>query len=752
MLKINQSCYFLQKQNPLIKQILLIFTFLIVSILPSSNLLNAQILLGSKYRYSIVSPHSKMALDVPYGSSEPNTSIIQWNNTKSNNQKWYFTKAGNGRYRIHSANNYLVLDIKDQILIDSAAIVQNYASLSQSQMFNIESVGTNAFTIKASHSNKVLSIKNESLQANAAIIQMDYNAANSQKWQLNLVDSISETFNLFNPGICTGIGNQYRIHARSDVHLTWDVYGASTKAGGKIDLWEGQGQTNHRCYFEAVGSQKYLIYMMHTGQVVQPEKNSTAEGTGIVQMPKNSSLAQQFSFLPLDDGYYAILNANSGLALTKKGKDIVQSTYTGDIEQHWKLIMTEGNCNGVETGVTAIQKYYTKTPTNTCNTIRMFYVVPSDAPKTDRKALCAAAALSQQRTWAKYGYTVVFQPIVKVNSTHDMNWFMTNGDNAWYSYGQNAEAEVKLSYPIDYSKERLLLFVEGVCSAAAGGGGSASIPGCMIDGMANGEPNNYGVVGHELGHHIFGTVHPKECEKTFPQDNMCNNVYPANIIYSGSYTDSFINGNEINWIAEKGNCIAGTKLCDLPKPLASYKIGNKDWIDAVSPAKIGVQMGQSLSLSMSPHNLSYYRWYGPNGLLMRGDKSGNILVSDAITDKQLGMYRCVGINDEGCSIDIDIIVSNSTMTNTTEHETALIFQVRPNPATSKIMIDIENWEQNTISFTMFNHIGQVVKTIDASNMPSSTFELNISDLTSGLYYILVEDKSGNKSSQKFIKI
>lgn len=710
---------------------------------------NSQILTGSKYRYVITSSFSTMALDVPYGSSQPNTGIIQWHNQGSINQKWYFTEAGNGLYRIHSANSYLVLDVRNESVVAGAPFVQNYASLSESQKYSIENVGSGEYVIKAIHSGKVLDIKNASLQANAEIVQTVYTGNISQKWKIRFSDSIPDKYNLFNPGICPGIGNQYRLHSRSDVHLVWDAFGGGTQVGNTIDLYEGQGDAHQRFYFEDAGNQKYHIYIMHSGLVIQPENGSTVTGSGIVQMPENGSISQLFDFTYLEDGYYAILNEKSGLALTRRGKDIIQSVYTGSVDQQWKPIMTEGNCNGVTTGITNIKQYYTKTPENTCYTVRMFYVVPKDAPHKNRQGLCAALALSQQRTWADYGYTVVFEPIVVVNSLHDMNWFMTNGDNAWYSFGQNAELEVKINHTINYNNERLLLFVEGVCSAAAGGGGSASIPGCMIDGAADGQPNNIGVVGHELGHHMFGTGHPSACEKIFPQDNMCNNVYPGNIIYSGSYTDNHINGNEGNWIAQKSNCKPGLKTCNLPSPRVAYKIGSSDWVEIATPAKIGVKMGQSLSLSMSPHNLSYYRWYGPAGLRMRGDSKGNILISNAVSPDKLGGYRCVGINDEGCSVHVDIEITDELTSNTSEIYQKPIFQIRPNPATDRIFVDLKNWSPQQIKYSVINPLGQLVTGSSFFKPSDSSFELNTSNFQKGIYYISVEDDNGNKVSQMF---
>lgn len=712
---------------------------------------NAQTLKGSKYRYKIVSLFSNMAIDVARGSQQPNTNIIQWHDSGSNNQRWYFTDAGNGQFRIHSANSYLVLDVQNQLSGDGAAIVQNYVSTSQSQMFSIDSVGVNAYVIEAHHSNKALTVNNGSRQANAQIVQSDYRGESSQKWKIMLVDSIQESFNLFNPGICTGTGNQYRIHSRSDVHLIWDTNGASKQPGAGVDLWGGQGQTHQRCYLEEVNNQQYLIHMLHSGLVIQSEKGSAANNIGIVQATKNGSTTQQYSFVALGDGYYAILNKASGLALTKKGMDIVQSNFTGDINQHWKLILTEGSCNGVTTGITDIQQYFTKAANSTCHSVRVFYVVPSDAPQKHRQALCAAAALSQQRTWAKYGYTIPFEPIVKINSNHNMDWFMTNGDNAWYSYAQNAELEIKANYPVDYNNERFLIFVEGVCSGAAGGQGSAGIPGCMIDGMANGEPNNYGVVGHELGHHMFGTGHPTACEKIFPQDNMCNNVYPASIIYPGSYTDNHIDGNDVKWIAEKSNCTFGTKICNLPTPLAAYKKGNGPWAEVSSSATIGAQLGQPFSLSMSPHNLSYYRWYGPNGLLMRGDSIGSILVSKSMTVNQLGMYRCVGINDEGCSTHIDITVTSDFTSNVSEIKPKPRIYVYPNPFRDKIDIVLADWQQNGVSYSVLNQLGQMLQNRFIPNVTSNSFELNTGNLPNGIYFILIEDKNGNRALERIVK-
>jgi Ricin-type beta-trefoil lectin domain-like/Secretion system C-terminal sorting domain len=725
------------------------FAFPIILFFFQNNTSDAQVLAGSKYRYKIESVHNKMVLDVPGGSVNANTGIIQWHDWGGNNQRWYFTVAENGLYRIHSANSYLVLDIKNQTPNES--VIQNYATLESSQYFSIENLGSNIFSIKSNPTKKALSIKNESTQAGADIVLANDEGKNAQKWKITLIDSIAETHSIINPGICAGIGNQYRIHARSDVHLIWDTPWASKQTGTEIALYEGQGATHQRIYLEEVKKSKFLIYMMHSGFVLQPKNKSLSEGVGIEQSKNDGSVAQQFSFVALGDGYYAIFNESSGLALTKNDKKITQSTYTGSVQQQWKLILTEGTCNNVEAGITSISSYFTKNPSNSCNTVRLFYVVPSDAPQKNRQALCAAAALSQQRTWAKYGYTVSFEPMVVVNSQHDMNWFMTNGGSEWYQYGVNSEKEIMKTYSIDYSKEKLLQFIEGVCSAAAGGGGSASIPGCMIDGMAVGEPNNYGVVGHELGHHMFGTGHPSACEKIFPQDNMCNNVYPANFIYPGSYTDNYI-GASNKWVKEKSDCKVELKKCNLTTPLVRYKMDNGNWTSTPSPATILIEEGKSITLSMNPDTLSYYRWYGQKGLIERGDAKGNITLLSPVKNSALGMYRCLGINNEGCSVHIDVTLKEKMQNTSVKESNIPTFDFYPNPATNRLIIQKSQPDFEVKNIVFYNQLGQLVKSFLITDESNNVVEINIGDLPSGLYFFNLESDDSVSPLKKLVKL
>jgi hypothetical protein len=70
----------------------------------------------------------------------------------------------------------------------------------------------------------------------------------------------------------------------------------------------------------------------------------------------------------------------------------------------------------------------------------------------------------------------------------------------------------------------------------------------------------------------------------------------------------------------------------------------------------------------------------------------------------------------------------------------------PNPATTNFTVWLKNYTgTNPVELKLFNHMGQLVKTINTKNVLNNKFDVNTSDLAKGIY--VVEVKSGNEVSK-----
>lgn len=70
----------------------------------------------------------------------------------------------------------------------------------------------------------------------------------------------------------------------------------------------------------------------------------------------------------------------------------------------------------------------------------------------------------------------------------------------------------------------------------------------------------------------------------------------------------------------------------------------------------------------------------------------------------------------------------------------------PNPSNGSFVVWLKNYTGNgSVELKLFNHMGQLIKTITQSNILNNQFDVNTTDLAKGVY--MVEVKSGNEISK-----
>ena len=80
-----------------------------------------------------------------------------------------------------------------------------------------------------------------------------------------------------------------------------------------------------------------------------------------------------------------------------------------------------------------------------------------------------------------------------------------------------------------------------------------------------------------------------------------------------------------------------------------------------------------------------------------------------------------------------------------------LLKLYPNPAQSKITIDLETIKRNNVLFLSFyNSSGKIVKHINF-HKPTKTIDIDISSLSPGLYFIRLQNETEVLGSGKFIK-
>lgn len=123
-----------------------------------------------------------------------------------------------------------------------------------------------------------------------------------------------------------------------------DVNGGSTANGAGIIQWPQNGGNNQQWVIANNGGGYYKITNRNSTQSLDVNMSSTANGAGIIQWPWNGGNNQQWQLTATSDGIYKVINRNSGLALdvngasTTNGAGIIQWPYSGATNQQWQIV------------------------------------------------------------------------------------------------------------------------------------------------------------------------------------------------------------------------------------------------------------------------------------------------------------------------------------------------------------------------------------------------------------------------------
>ncbi len=167
-----------------------------------------------------------------------------------------------------------------------------------------------------------------------------------------------------------------------------------------------------------------------------------------------------------------------------------------------------------------------------CSTVNIFYVLPSDAVRTDRQNLINQAVEENRALWSRNGATFITEDVVTIHSNLTRHEFIHNDDgihnNTDWNWLGNAINEVMANTDVVLNdpNHKNIIFLEadvsGFCPcAAAANFHFTGIPKWIIDRIERDFATEVGAIGHELGH-TFGMPHENCGVQVAPKGIMCN--------------------------------------------------------------------------------------------------------------------------------------------------------------------------------------------------------------------------------------
>ena len=221
------------------------------------------------------------------------------------NQQFTFVpvSSGSSTYYIHPMTPDYCLDVSGASTASGAAIDQWPCNYAGNQQFTLTAVGTNVYEVKAVSSGLCVTPSGDSTANGANLVQVACTTAAAGTW-------------LIEPGEFPGSEHQLVIGNDS---LCVDVYEASTAAGGAIDQWSCNGQTNQQFQFVPVSGGYGELQAENSSDDVAVSGSSTAAGAAIIQQSPNGASNSLWLPVQQSDGSYEFKNENSGLCLDVSG-------------------------------------------------------------------------------------------------------------------------------------------------------------------------------------------------------------------------------------------------------------------------------------------------------------------------------------------------------------------------------------------------------------------------------------------------
>lgn len=134
--------------------------------------------------FSIISKSSGKAVDIKGGTTTNGDSIIQWTDSRANNQRWVISYLGGYTYKIISVSSGKSLDVKGGSAVNGAIIDQWDYSGGNNQKWYIFADAQGYYSITSVNSLKRFDVAGGSVANGAKIVQWEFTGGDNQRFGL----------------------------------------------------------------------------------------------------------------------------------------------------------------------------------------------------------------------------------------------------------------------------------------------------------------------------------------------------------------------------------------------------------------------------------------------------------------------------------------------------------------------------------------------------------------------------------------
>ncbi|MBQ9068905.1 MAG: RICIN domain-containing protein [Eggerthellaceae bacterium] len=282
---------------------------------------------------SLFASRSGKAVDVQGASSADGANVQLYSSNGTAAQKFTFAKVGNwipnGTYTFVSAKRTgAALAVKGSSRsVGSNVQVGNRADGTWAQTWVVRQQGdTGYYTIRNVNSRMALDVMHGIRAAQTNVQQWEANLTDAQLWKPTLTSS----------GIVWS--------SKLDSNLVLDLAWGKTTSG--TNLWvfaknNTEAQKFRLCRVEpsslVPSSGLFVFANVATNTVIDVEGASTANNAKVQLYTDNGTAAQKFRLVSKGGGQYALVNINSGKAVSAAGTSVVQNGAGDASSQRWRI-------------------------------------------------------------------------------------------------------------------------------------------------------------------------------------------------------------------------------------------------------------------------------------------------------------------------------------------------------------------------------------------------------------------------------
>ena len=287
--------------------------------------------------YKIVSSlDSSKYIDVAGTSKNCCANVQLWQSKGNASQIWRIKYLGDGYYSIQDKNSGRYLDVANGSTTSGTNVWIYDGNSSDSQKWIISEKGDDGYTIISKRGGLALDV-NGAKKTNGTNIQVYVkNGTNAQKW--NFVASGKSIGKTVSNGY-------YQIRTSLDTSKLVDVSGAGKNNSTNVQLWQKTSKAAQTWKVTYVGDGYYSIMDVNSGKYLDVAGGRKKTGTNVQIYTKNDTDSQRWIIKPESNGRYSIISKVTGHYLdcceakSANGTNI-QTWYnykSGNYAQLWKF-------------------------------------------------------------------------------------------------------------------------------------------------------------------------------------------------------------------------------------------------------------------------------------------------------------------------------------------------------------------------------------------------------------------------------